>query len=199
MADPFTLMAISTAATVAGGGVAAYGAAAKGSADQAMYGYQAGVAQLNARIAKQNADYTREAGGTAAYQSGLKTGQVVGQQKVAQSASGINVNTGSAAKVRADTLELGQLDQSTIRTNYAKKAYGYEVEAATKEAEAGADLVAGSQAKKAANINVASSILGTVSSVSSKWMQGSQAGMFGGGSGSNIKLFNENQDVVGYA
>lgn len=200
--DPFSasaMAAVSIGTTIAGGGVAAYGAAAKGSADQAMYGYQAGVAQLNARIAKQNADYTREAGGTVAYQSGLRTGQQVGQQKVAQSASGIDVNTGSAAKVRADTLQLGQLDQGTIHTNYAKKAYGFEVEAATKEAEAGADLIAGSQAKKAANINVASTILGTVSSVSSKWMQGSQAGMFGGSGGdSSIKLYNENQDVVGY-
>src|SRR6266568_3618358 len=101
------MMAITTAATVAAGGVAAYGAAQKGAADKAMYGYQAGVAQLNERIAKQNADYTREAGGTVAYQSGLKTGQIVAQQKVAQSASGVDVNTGSAAKVRADTLQLG--------------------------------------------------------------------------------------------
>jgi len=196
VADPLTWVTVG--ATVIGGATSAFGAASKGSADQAMYGYQAGVAQLNAKIAKQNADYTREAGGTVAYQSGLKTGQQVGQQKVAQSASGIDVNTGSAAKVRADTLQLGELDQSTIRTNYAKKAYGYEVEAATKEAEAGADLVAGSQAKKASDINVASSILGTVSSVSSKWMQGNQAGMFGKSSG-DIKLFNEDQNVVGYA
>jgi len=198
VADPFTLMTITTAATVIGGGVSAYGAAAKGSADQAMYNYQSGVAQLNEKIAKQNADYTREAGGTAAYQSGLKTGQIVSQQKVAQSVSGIDVNTGSAAKVRADTLQLGQQDQQTIRTNYAKKAYGYEVEAATKQAEAGADLVAGSEAKKASNINVASSILGTVSSVSSKWMQAGQAGI-GSGSSNPIKLFDENQNVSGYA
>ena len=197
MADPLTWVTIG--ATVIGGATAAYGAAAKGSADQAMYGYQAGVAQLNEKIAKQNADYTREAGGTVALQSGLRTGQQVGQQKVAQSASGIDVNTGSAAKVRADTLELGQQDQSTIRTNYAKKAYGYEVEAATKQAEAGADLVAGSEAKKASNINVATSILGTVSSVSSKWMQANQAGIGAGSGSGNIKLFNENQDVVGYA
>lgn len=175
--DPFTLTAITTAATIAGGGVAAYGAASKGAADKAMFGYQAGVADLNKKIALQNADYTREAGGTVAYQSGLKTGQVVAQQKVAQSASGIDVNTGSAATVRADTTKLGQLDQETIRQNYAKKAYGFEVEAATKTAEAGADIVAGTQASKAASINVASSILGTVSSVSSKWMQANQAGI----------------------
>ena len=199
MADPLTLTAISVGSTLIGGGVSAFGAASKGAADKAMFGYQAGVAELNAKIAKQNADYTREAGGTVAYQSGLKTGQVVGQQKVAQSASGIDVNTGSSATVRADTTKLGQLDQQTIRENYAKKAYGFEVEAATKSAEAGANLVAGQQASKAAGINVASSILGTVSSVSSKWMQGSQAGIFGNsGSGSGIKLFNENQDVVGY-
>lgn len=197
MAGP--MLGVSIGASVLGGITSAFGAAQKGSADQAMYNYQAGVAQLNSKIAKQNADYTREAGGTVQYQSGLKTGQQVGQQKVAQASSGIDVNTGSAAKVRADTLELGQLDQRTIGQNYAKKAYGYEVEAATKEAEAGADLVAGSQAKKAADINVASSILGTVSSVSSKWMQASQAGVFGGsGGGSGIKLFNENQEVVGY-
>ncbi len=196
MADPFT--AITLAATVVGGAVSAYGAANAGASQKAMFGYQAGVAALNKRIALQNADYTREAGGTAAYQSGLKTGQIVAQQKVSQSASGIDVNTGSAATVRADTTKLGQLDQETIRQNYAKKAYGYEVEAATKSAEAGADIVAGQQASKAASINVASSILGTVSSVSSKWMQANQAGMFGK-SGGDIKLFNENQDVVGYA
>ncbi len=177
MAGP--MLGVSIGASVLGGITSAFGAASKGASDQAMFNYQAGVAQLNKRIALQNADYTREAGGTVAYQSGLKTAQTVAQQKVAQSASGIDVNTGSAATVRADTTKLGQLDQETIRQNYAKKAYGYEVEAATKEAESKADIVAGQQASKAASINIASSILGTVSSVSSKWLQGSQAGMFG--------------------
>lgn len=177
MAGPLAIVGMG--ATVLGGVVGAVGAEGKGAADQAMYNYQAGVAQLNKKIALQNAEYTREAGAQQGYQSGLRTAQVVGQQKVAQSGSGIDVNTGSAKQVRTDTLALGEVDQQTIAKNVARRAYGYEVEAATKEAEAGADLVAGREARKAGDINAITSILGSVSSVSSKWLQGSQAGAFG--------------------
>lgn len=169
MADPFSMMAASSAASGLGGLLSASGAEAKGGAEAAQYNYQAGVAKLNASIAKQNADYTRTAGGTAAFQSGLKTGAIVGQQTVAQGASGIDVNSGSAKAVRDTTTQLGQYDQDLIRTNYAKRAYGYEVEATSKEAEAGADVIAGQQARRAGDISAEASILGTVSSVAGKW------------------------------
>ncbi len=195
MADPFTMAAASSVAQVAGGLTSAYGAEAKGSADQAMYNYQAGVATLNASIAKQNADYTRTAGGTAAFQSGLKTADIVGRQTVAQGASGVDVNSGSSKAVRDTTTQLGEYDQNLIRTNYAKKAYGYDVESATKTAEAGADVIAGQQAKKAADISAVSSILGSVSSVAGKWYGASSS--FGGAS-SGVTLYDGNQQAVGY-
>jgi len=175
MADPFTWAAIGAASSIAGGAVSAMGALGKGASDQAMYNYQAGVAQLNQKIALQNAAYTQRAGGSAAYQSGLKTGAIVGQQKANQGASGVDVGSGSSLGVRQTTTSLGQLDQSLIRENYAKKAYGFETEAAVKGTEAGADVIAGQQAKKAGDITAAASILGTVGSVSSKWLQGSSA------------------------
>lgn len=183
MADPFTMAAIGIGATVAGGATSAYGQYAQGQSTKAMYGYQAGVAQLNQKIALQNRDYTLQAGGTAVRQAGLKLGQMVGNQKVAQSGSGLDLNQGSAEKVRADTLALGEEDIGTISTNYAKKAYGYEVEAATKSAEAGADLIAGSNASKAGAISAAGTFLSTAGSVASKWYQGSQAGLWGGDKG----------------
>lgn len=195
MADPFTWAAIGTAASVAGGAVSAAGALGKGSADKAMYGYQAGVALLNQNIAKQNAAYTRDVGENAAFISGRKTMATVATQKVDQSASGVDVNSGSPAAVRKSTTDLGQIDQSTIRQNYAKKAYGYDVEAATKGAEAGADVIAGDNAEKAGRINAASSILGTVSSVSSKWLQGSS--VFGSSS-SGITTYDENMRPSGW-
>ncbi len=169
MADPITMMAASSVASLAGGVTGAFGAEAKGASESAMYNYQAGVARLNATIDKQNADYTRTAGETAAYQSGLKTADIVGRQTVAQGASGVDVNSGSAKAVRDTTTALGQYDQNLIRTNYAKKAYGYEVESATKTAEAGADVIAGTEARHAADISAVSSILGSVSSVAGKW------------------------------
>lgn len=189
------MAAASSVATLVGGGLSAYGAEAKGSADQAMYNYQSGVAKLNASIARQNADYTRTAGETAAYQSGLKTADVVGRQTVAQAASGIDVNSGSAKAIRDTTTSLGQMDQQLIRTNYAKKAYGYETEAVTKDTEAYADTIAGQQAKKAGDIGAASSILGSVSSVAGKWYGASS--VFGGAS-SGITLYDSNQQASGY-
>lgn len=171
--DPFSIAAVSGGASLLGGLITAGGTLAKGASDQAMYTYQAGVAQLNAKIDKQNADYTETAGGTAGYQSGLKTGAIVGTQKADQGASGVDVGSGSAAGVRDTTTKLGQYDEDLIATNYAKKAYGYEVEAATKTAEAGADVIAGENAVKASKISAAGSILGTVGSVASKWLQGS--------------------------
>src|SRR5882672_4548745 len=107
MADPFTLALIGAGTSIIGGGVQAYGAMQKGAADQGMYNYQAGVAQLNQKIAMQNAAYAQQAGGSAAYQSGLKTAFTRGQQKVDQAASGIEVGSGSAAAVRKSTTELG--------------------------------------------------------------------------------------------
>ena len=175
MADPFTWAAIGVGSSLIGGGVSAYGSLQKGAADQSMYNYQAGVAQLNQKIALQNASYAQEAGGSAAYQSGLKTAATVAQQKVDQSASGIEVGSGSAAGVRQSTTALGVYDQNLIRTNFAKKAYGFEVEAATKGTEAGADVIAGQQAKKAGDIGAVASILGTAGSVSSKWLQASSS------------------------
>lgn len=195
MADPFTWAAIGTAASVAGGAVGATGALAKGSSDKAMYGYQAGVALLNQNIAKQNAAYTRDVGENAAFISGRKTQAIIGTEKVDQSASGLDVNSGSALDVRKSTADVGAIDQATIRQNYAKKAYGFEVEAATKGAEAIGDIIAGEQAEKSGKINAASSILGTVSSVSSKWLQGSS--VFGGAN-SGVTTYDENQRAVGW-
>ncbi len=175
MADPFTWAAIGMGASALGAGVSAYGSLQKGAADKAMYNYQAGVAQLNQKIALQNASYAVQSGESAAYQSGLKTAFTRGQQVVDQSASGFDVGGGSAAGVRKSTTELGVYDQNLIRTNFAKKAYGFEVEAATKGAEAGADVIAGEQASKAGTIGAVSSILGGAGSVSSKWLQASSS------------------------
>jgi hypothetical protein len=66
-----------------------------------------------------------------------------------------------------------------IRANAAKKAYGFEVGAAEDVAQAGAYTVAGETSVTAGDIGAVSSVLGAAGSVSSKWLQASQA--FGSG------------------
>lgn len=174
--DPIT--AVGIGATVAGGGVSAIGSILSGNAKSQMYQYQSGIAQMNERIAKQDASYARYVGETEAQTSGMKTRFVLGKQLTAQSGSGLDVNSGSASRVRESTHDIGLHDEAVIRSNAAKRAYGFEVEAANASAQGEIYKSAAGEAKTAGYMGAASSVLGTVSSVSSKWLQAKQMGMF---------------------
>lgn len=178
MADPVSLAVIGLGATAAGGGAAAFGNYFSGKAQGNMYNYQAGVAQANAQVAKQDAIYATQSGEVQAQQSGMRTRSIVGATKVGYGAGNIDSSTGSAKNVIASTTEVGQQNQGIIRADAAKRAYGFNVAAAGDIATAGADEVAVGTSHEAAGINIASTILGTVGSVSSKWSQGQQQGIF---------------------
>lgn len=179
MADPVTMATIGIASTAAGGGVSAFGSIMGGNANAAMYQYQAGIAQMNKKIADQNAAYETALGETQAQQSGMKTRAVIGATRAQQGASGLDVNTGSNVSVRASEAELGAEDQAMIRSNAAFRAYGDEVQAANFTAQSQVDTMAASYSQTAGEIGAFSSILGAGGSVSSKWMQASQLGIAG--------------------
>jgi hypothetical protein len=56
--------------------------------------------------------------------------RMIGGQRASFGASGVEVGTGSAADVQADTAYWGEIDALTIRTNAAREAWGYQVTAA---------------------------------------------------------------------
>src|SRR6266446_6811854 len=121
MADPVTLAGM--AATAGGAIVGAIGSSYKGQAESNMYNYQAGVAQVNEQIAKQNAAYEKELGETQAQEAGMKTRAEMGQIKAAQGASGLDVNCCSAVDVQKSAQEVGTFNETMIRSNAAKRAY----------------------------------------------------------------------------
>lgn len=166
-----TMFAVSMAASGAGAGVSAFGKLSEGAANQGMYQYQSGVAALNHKIALQNADYERKVGEVKAQEMGMKTRFQMGETKVAQAAGNIDVSRGSAAAVRDSEHELGLHDQATTRANAARRAYGYDVEAAQDTAQMRMYSEAASQSRRAGEISAISSILGGASSVSDKWAQ----------------------------
>lgn len=159
-----------------GGIIGAGGAAEAGQATANMYNYKAGIALMNKQINLQNADYERAAGEVAAQESGMRTRAVVGQEKAAQAGSGLDVNTGSAAAVRESQVEIGQQDENIIRSNAARRAYGYEVEATQDQSQASLYGMAASQARIAGDIGAATSLLSAGTSVAAKWSQASQVG-----------------------
>lgn len=170
--------AIGLGSSLVGGILGASGAKQSAQAQSQMYAYQAQVAKINAQIDKQNADYARQVGDRQTLNFGLKEGQQESQIRAAQGASGINVNMGSAVDVQRSQRQIGQMDLATIRENAAKTAYDYDVKSTQDMNQAGLYGFASTNARRAGDINVAASLIGTAGSVSSKWLQASQAGLF---------------------
>jgi hypothetical protein len=171
MADPATIAMVSMGSSALGGVTKAAGSVFSGLASSAMHKYQAGVAAVNAKIARQNAEYSRGIGEFKAEQSGMKTRAEIGKTTAIQGASGFRADTGSAADVRESQHMLGISEQNVIRSNAARAAYGHEVEALNFEAESQQHQMARKTSKIAGFLGAGESILGGASSVSSKWLQ----------------------------
>lgn len=182
MVEPISMTAavagVGMAATAAGGILGAFGSRAEGQAKSNMYNYQASVAKINEDIAKQNATYAKEVGEREAQKLGMKGRYEVGQAKALQSGRGLDVNTGSNAAVRDSMEMVSAHEQAVARANSAKKAYGYEVEAVSQRAQGTMSRMAAADAERAGELGFYTSLLGTASSVSSKWLQGSRAGVY---------------------
>src|SRR3974377_293713 len=126
MADPMTIATLGV--TAAGAGVSAFGAAKKDEATAAMYTYKAGVAQANQQIAAQNAGYELQRGAVQEEFAGLRGAQTMGQMRVAQAESGLDIHGGSAALTRASQTAGTQTEEAQIMNEAQRRAYGYQVE-----------------------------------------------------------------------
>ena len=185
MAFVAALPAIAAVAGIAGAGVSAYGAVEAGQAAKQQSiatanaaNYSAQVAANNAAIAETNAKHAEAAGAAQAQAVSLKGRETSGKIRVAQAASGIDPNTGSAVDVQTSQAEKNTLDTETVMSNAELQAYGYRTTGTGYTAEAGLDttkagqaLVAGDYAETGADIGAAGGLLGSISSVGSKWAQ----------------------------
>jgi hypothetical protein len=185
--DPGTMAAVGMGSTIAGGAVKAIGDLFGGAAQGKMFEYQAGVAQARARIDEQNARWAERAGEENALYSGMRTRFAVGGIRAGQGASNIDVNRGSSVAVRAGQTEVGQMNEAQIRTNAARKAFGFRVEEATDAAQAGMYSSASATARTASYYDAGASILGAAGTVASKWAEASAS--FGSGSGAPDYLY----------
>jgi hypothetical protein len=129
-------MAVFTALAIAGIGLSAYGQIRSGMASKRAGSAQREAAEsgaelqdYNARVADLQAKDARERG--AEQESGFRMGvrSMVGSQRAGFAAGNIDVAYGSAADVQADATMLGELDALTIRTNAAREAWGFKVQA----------------------------------------------------------------------
>jgi hypothetical protein len=186
MSVPGALGAAGIGASIFGTLLGAAGQKEAGQVQTQQYNYQAGIAALNSQIATQNANYASQQGELTAEKVGLKDRATAGQIVASQGASGVDVNSGSAKSVQESQHTVSTMDLNTIRMNATKTAYDYETSAATSKSQAGAYLAAGQNVTKATPLNITSSLVGGAGSVASKWLAGSQMGLFGGSGGQTL-------------
>lgn len=142
-----TTTALLLGTTIAGAGVSAYGQVKAGRESKAAAEYNAQIADTQAEDA-----LVRGRDEESRFRQELKG--LIGSQRAGFAAQNIDVGSGSAVDVQADAAYLGELDALTIRSNAAREAWGYKVQAQGQR-------TAGSEASRAAKFGAASTLLGT--------------------------------------
>lgn len=101
---------------------------------------QAGAAEMSGAFTKQQSEFNAQMADLQAADAirrgdkdatTLKKGakQLIGSQRAGLAAQGIDVNSGSAADVQADTAGSAEVDALTIKNNAWREAFGYKVQA----------------------------------------------------------------------
>lgn len=162
----------------AGAASSAIGAYSGAQAQQGRLRTQAALDDLNAASANRSANSVLAAGQFATQQSMLHTAGVKGAQTAGFAASGVDLNSGSAARVLTSTDYIGQVDQNTIQANAVRSAWGYRTQAVNYQNDAlmkraGADATSPFMAG-------ATSLLGSAGTVAGNWYQYNKAGALGG-------------------
>lgn len=157
------------AAAITSVALSAGGAIMQGEAQSAALNYQAQVQRNNATIAAAQAADAQAAGDKDASDNMLRTSQRIGTQRAQAAGSGLDPNSGSPLDIQASTAAIGKEDDLTIRSNTARRVYGYQVQGMSDTAQAQLDASGAQNAEISGFINGTSSLLGGASSVAGKW------------------------------
>lgn len=122
--------------SVIGAATSAVGAIQSGQAQQRQAEFQGKMAARNAQIADQNARLAQEEGREAkkvGYENAVKKRQeaamIVGAQRAAQGAAGVQVDAGSALDLNLDTVEKGEIDALALLEQGQREDYMKRVDA----------------------------------------------------------------------
>lgn len=130
-------MAAATAALVAMAGLSLYQGASQADSLKADSIYKQGQLQQNEMLANFQADEALRAGGVAAGNVEKKTRQIRGAQRVAAAANSVDINSGSAATLQAETAMMGAMDIVTVQNNAWREAWGLKNQATQYGQQAG--------------------------------------------------------------
>lgn len=149
------LTTIATIASLSGTAMTAYSAVQQGKQKKAEGEY-------NARVSENNAKKAENRGVEKENQFRLQTAKLRKEQEAQFGAGNVQLDSGSAADILAETDMYGEVDALNIRANTADEVEGYGVDATNSR-------IRGRNDQKSSNVSAFSSVLSGASAVSSKW------------------------------
>lgn len=152
-------LVLSTALTAASTMVGVQGAKQEAESAAAASEYNAKVQDMNVRLQERRARDALERGSLEEQQKRNENSQIMGRQKAAMAANGVDLNFGSPLDTLVDTATLGEIDALTIRRNAANEAYDYDVAAANGRADASLSRANAKNSKTAGNLKAFSTML----------------------------------------
>lgn len=125
-----TALLIASAATSAvGTGKAVQASRRAGKAAQTAANAEADLMDYNAAVAEISAEQAVEQGKVEADRYREQIEGVVGAQRAGYAGQGVDVSSGSALAVQADTAAMAEMDALQLQSNAARQAWGFKVEA----------------------------------------------------------------------
>ena len=117
------------AGAVVGGGLSIVNAYRQSVAQQQLAKAQAQQQEFNAQVGELQAEDAIRRGDKAAERHSKKVRQLIGSQRAALAAQGIEVNEGTALELQLQEADFGAEDVETIRNNAWREAFGFKSEA----------------------------------------------------------------------
>lgn len=105
--------------------------------------YRANQFAMNARLADIRAKDAEERGKEDAKNYKLQVKRLIGRQRAALAAQGVDPDTGTGLDIQLETAEFGALDANTILNNAFREAAGYRIEAIDNRGQASFTKLAG--------------------------------------------------------
>jgi hypothetical protein len=137
----------------------AAGAKQQADAQAEAQNYNAKVADMNATLSERRARDALDRGRDEEQQKREQVSQVIGKQKAAMAANGVDLSFGSPLDTLVSTATLGELDALTIRKNAANEAYDYKVQAVNNRSDASLARANAKNTKTAGNLAAAGALL----------------------------------------
>ena len=116
--------------------IGAAGTIASAQASSGQASYQAQVARNNQIIAQRNAADALKRGDVEEDKVRQRAASIMGQQRARLAGQGSVLDDGSPLDIQMDTAGLSELDARTVRSNFQREAYGFEVQAMNHAAQA---------------------------------------------------------------